>query len=207
MAFIYAGSQLVNSSSSLNHHPPSMRSFSSAGDTDFVDHAILSCGKGKPTNGFSISGPEIGSQRRALEDEARLLLLMQQKYADQDGKFSHVRASQTPSAYQDQRFHGADEYAGANNVYGFSPRLVDQGQSLDQSLYTHFSQLKFAYGPISNGYQHDILGNFQCRNEVDGMAVLQRNERLDFNKYYTGYGNQTFQGYGSGDVFARVFGM
>ncbi|XP_055810145.1 uncharacterized protein LOC129880151 isoform X2 [Solanum dulcamara] len=202
-----SGSQLVNSSSSLNHHPPSIRSFSSAGDTDFVDPAIFSCGKGKPTNGFSISGPEIGSQRRALEDEARLWLLMQQKYADQDGKFSHVRASQTPSAYQDQRFHGADEYAGTNNVYGFSPRLVDQGQSLDQSLYTHFSQLKFANGPISNGYQHDVLGNFQCRNEVDGMADLQRNEKLGFNKYYTGYGNQTFQGSGSGDVFARVFGM
>ncbi|XP_060184015.1 uncharacterized protein LOC132613799 isoform X1 [Lycium barbarum] len=202
-----SGSQLVNTSSSSLIHPPSLRSTSSAGDTDFVDPAILSCGKGKPTNGFCISGLEIGSQRRALEDDARLWLLMQQKYADQDGKFSRNLASQTPSAYQEQRFHGADEYAGVSNVYGFTPRPVDQRQSFDQSLYTHFPQQKFANGPISNGYQHDISGNFQCRNEVDGMAEFQRNERLGFNKYYTGYENQTFQGSRSGDVFPRVFGM
>lgn len=173
-----------------------MRSFSSACDTDFVDLAILGYGKGKPANGF-------------LEDEARLWLLMRWKYSGQDGKFSHILASQTPSAYQDQRFHGADEYAGANNVYSFSPRLVDQGQSFNQSLYTYFPQQKFANDPISKSYQHDILGNYQCRNEVDGMAELKRNERLGFNKYFTGYGNhfQTFQGFGSGDVSARVFGM
>ncbi|XP_049373371.1 uncharacterized protein LOC125838350 isoform X2 [Solanum verrucosum] len=202
-----SGSQLVNSSSSLIHHPSSVRSFSSAGDTDFIDPAILSSGKGKTTNGFSISGLEIGSQSRALEDEARLWLLMQRKHADRDGKFSHVLASQTPSAYQDQRFNGADEHTSAKNLYGFSPRLVDQSQNFDQSLYTHFPPQKFGNGRISNGNQHDMLGNFQCRNEVDGMAELQRNERFGFNKYYNGYGNETFQGSGSGDVFARVFGM
>ncbi|XP_015073961.1 uncharacterized protein LOC107018096 isoform X4 [Solanum pennellii] len=199
-----SGSQLVNSSSSLIHYPSSMRSFSSAGDSDFIDPAILSSGKGKTTNGFSISGLEIGSQGRALEAEARLWLLMQRKHADQDGKLSHVHASQTPSAYQDQRFNGEDEHTGTKK---FGPRLVDQGQNFDQSLYTHFPLQKFGNGPISNGFQHDLLGNFQCRNEVDGMAELQRNERLGFNKYYNGYGNQTVQGSGSGDVFARVFGM
>ncbi|KAK6791746.1 hypothetical protein RDI58_010827 [Solanum bulbocastanum] len=123
-----SGSQLVNSSSSLIHHPSSMRSFSSA-------------------------GLEIGSQSRALEDAARLWLLMQRKHADRDGKFSHVLASQTPSAYQDQRFNGADEHTSAKNLNGFSPRLVDQGQSFDQSLYTHFPPQKFGNGPISNGFQ------------------------------------------------------
>ncbi|KAK4721622.1 hypothetical protein R3W88_011855 [Solanum pinnatisectum] len=174
---------LASCITSLNLHS---KYLSCAGDTDFIDPAILRSGKGKTTNGFSISGLEIGSQSRALEDEARLCLLMQRKHAGPDGKFSHVLASQTPSAYQDQSFNG---------------------QSFDQSLYTHFPPQKFGNGPISNGYQHDILGNFQCRNEVDGMAELERNERLGFNKYYTGYGNQTFQGSGSGDLFARVFGM
>ncbi|XP_009790896.1 uncharacterized protein [Nicotiana sylvestris] len=203
---IYAGSQLVNSSSNLIH-PPSTRSTRTAGEADFVDPAILSCGKGKPTNGLSISGLEVGSQRRALEDEARLWLLMQQNYADQEGKFSRVLASQTPSAHLEQRFHGADEYAGLNDLRGFSSRMVDQRQNLDQSLYAHLSQQKLANGHSSNGYHHNVLDEFQCRNEVGRMAELQRNDRLGLNGYYAGNGNLTFQGSRSGDVFARVFGM
>ncbi|XP_016436263.2 uncharacterized protein LOC107762420 [Nicotiana tabacum] len=207
-----SGSHSVNSSSSSLLHTPSTGSISSAGDIDFVEPAISSCGSGKPTNGFDISALEIGSacvpQFRAFEDEARIWHLMQQKSVDQEGKFSQVFVSQTPSVHQLQRFpgHGGDEYFGLDDIYGFSS-MVNRHQSFDPSSYSQFPQQKLANGNIFNGFQHNSFRDIHHSNEVDCLTELQKNERLGFKNFYAGYGDMMFQAPRSGDVYTRVFGM
>lgn len=180
-------------------------------DVDFIDSAILSCGKGKPANGLNTSGlstrPAFNQQMGAFDNEARLWLLMQQHAtADQDSKFSQNFVQQT-SAHRDMRLpgHPGVELSTLNDVYGYSSRLMDRCQSFDSFSLAQFSQQKFGNGHISNCYQHS-LDEVQGRNEV-AIADHQRSEKVGLNKYFSGYGDLMFQMTSSGDVYTRVFGM
>ncbi|KAL3523409.1 hypothetical protein ACH5RR_016243 [Cinchona calisaya] len=181
-------------------------------DADFIDPAILSRGKGRPTNGLNFSGlntrPVSNQQMGAFDNEKRLWLLMQQQAtADQDSKYSQIFMQQTTPVQREMRFPGpvGDEISTLNDVYDYSSRLMDRCESYDSSSFALLSQQKFGNGHISNGYQQG-LDEAERKNEL-GFAEIQRNEKLGLNKYFSGYGDLMFQMTGSGDVYTRVFGM
>ncbi|CAI9091014.1 OLC1v1025931C1 [Oldenlandia corymbosa var. corymbosa] len=183
-------------------------------DIDFADPAILSYGKGKPTNGLNLPGlntrpPSSNQQMGGLDDETRLWLLMQQQAtADQASKYSQMYVPQTPSQGQ-MGFPGlvGDDLASLNDVYGYQSRLMDQQrQTYEPPSYGKVSQQQmYGNGHISNGGYPYGFADVQRKNEV-AMAELQRNDRL-MNKYFSGYGDSMYQMANSGDVYTRVFGI
>lgn len=184
----------------------------STSDIDFIDPAILSYDKGKPTNGLNIPGlhtwlPSNQQMVGGLDDETRLWLFMQQQAtADQASKYSQTFMPQTTSQAQ-MGFPGlvGDDLSSLSDVYGYQSRLMDQHQTNEPSLYGKGSQQMYGNGQISNG-NHFSYADVQRKNEV-AMAGLQRNERL-MNKYFSGYGDSMYhQMANSGDVYTRVFGM
>ncbi|KAL3520651.1 hypothetical protein ACH5RR_018800 [Cinchona calisaya] len=167
-------------------------------------------GEGKPTNGLNISGlntrAAFNQHIDAFDNETRLWLLMQQQAtANQDSKYSQSFAQQTP-VHQDTMFpgHAGVELSTLSDLYGYSSRLIEC-QSYDSSSFAQFSQQKFGNGHLLNGFQHN-LDEAHRRNEV-AIAEHQRSEKLGLNKYFSGYGDLTFQMASSGDVYTRVFGM
>ncbi|KAI3459024.1 hypothetical protein Pfo_015687 [Paulownia fortunei] len=199
-----SGSGLANASSfpTTLLQPSSTRLSSSTDDVDFFDPALLSCSKGKRTNGFKNPSFEMGPTGTpwlsAFEDESRLWLLMQQSAsAHQDPKFSQMFAPQTPPIQQELSYtgHMGNGLSGLDDIY--------EHQKCDPSFFTQMSQQTYAIGHISNtnGYRHS-LDEVQHKGEV-GMTELQMNERLGV-KYFPGYGDLMFN---SSDVYTRVFGL
>lgn len=159
-----------------------------------MDPAILAVGKGRLQGGLNSPGLEMRSnfpsQLSAYENDARLQLLMQRSLAPQ----------------QNHRFPDfGDGFSHVNDSYGISSRHLDQTQASNLSPYSQLSVQQSRNRAMSNGH-------WDGWNEVQGgstlgMAELLRNERLGFNKFYSGYEDSKFRMPSSGDLYNRTFGM
>ncbi|XP_011077033.1 uncharacterized protein LOC105161135 [Sesamum indicum] len=206
---VSSGCRLANASpfSSTLLQPSPTRLSGSLENANLSSPAILTCGKGQQTYGFTTPGFEMRPtgvpSLSALDDESRFWLMMSQSTsAHPNSKFSKMFATQTPLMQQQlsHSSHMGNGLSGADDVYGLHPRLVDQHQNYNPSFFTPTSQQKYANGRISNtnGHQHRL-------DEVprNSETELQRKERLGgVNKYFPSYGELMFS---SADVYSRVF--
>ncbi|XP_050368284.1 uncharacterized protein LOC126786489 isoform X2 [Argentina anserina] len=195
-----SGNLLHDNSSLLRnaYQPQPTGNIGSSGDIEFMDPAILAVGKGRPQGG--LNNPvemrsNFPSQLSAFENDSRLQLLMQRSFSQQ----------------QNLRYPDfGDSYSHVNDSYGMSSRLLDQSQASNVSP---FAQLSIQ--PIRNNRSMSN-GHWDGWNEVQGgnsmgMAELLRNERvnerLGYNKFYSGYEESKFRMPNSGDLYNRTFGM
>ncbi|KAL0403438.1 UNVERIFIED_CONTAM: hypothetical protein Sradi_1984600 [Sesamum radiatum] len=184
----------------------------SFGAVDFLDPAMLSCVKGKPTNGLKSAGFDTRQastgQLSTFEDESRLWPLMKQSTsARQDSKFSHMFVQQTPFVQQEPSYTSHMEencLSGLDDIYLLSSRMVDQVQNYDACCLAQMSQPKSSNGHVSNTNCYwQSLDEVQHRGEMC-MRDPQRNERFGVNNYFPGYGDLMFS---SGDIYTKVFGL
>lgn len=110
------------------------------------------------------------------------------------------------SAQQNLRFPDVgDCFSPLNDAYGIHSRLMEQSQANNLSPFAQLSLQQSRNGLMSNGHW-DGWNEAQSGNNL-GMAELLRNERLGFNKFYTGYEDSKFRMPSSGDLYNRTFGM
>lgn len=178
-----------------SYQPQPTGNIGSSGDIEFMDPAILAVGKGRLQGGLDNPGVEMRSnypsQLSAFENDARLQLLMQRSFPQQ----------------QNLRYPDfGDGYSHANDSYGLSSRLLDQSQASNISPFAQLSlQQSRNNRSMSNGHW-DGWNEAQGGNSV-GMAELLRNERLGYNKFYSGFEESKFRMPSSGDLYNRTFGM
>ncbi|XP_031286914.1 uncharacterized protein LOC116145611 [Pistacia vera] len=191
-----SGNHLLDSSSLLRNTYQTQHAgnISSTGDIEFIDPAILAVGKGRLQGGLNNPGLDMRSnfppQLNAFENEARLQLMMQRSL----------------SPHQNLRYADVgDSLNSLSDSYAISSRLMDQSQVNNLSPYAQLSMQQSRNSLISNGHW-DGWSEVQGGNSL-GMAELLRNERLGFNKFYTGYEESKFRMPSSGDIYNRTFGM
>ncbi|KAK8544962.1 hypothetical protein V6N12_025821 [Hibiscus sabdariffa] len=182
----------LDSSSLLrkSYQAPASGGIGGAGDIEFMDPAILAVGKGRLQGGLNNSGldmrsnfpPHIGP----YENEARFQLLMQRSF----------------SPHQNLRYDVGDSVSSLNDSYGVSSRLMNQSQVNNISPYAQLSLQQSRNSHMSNG-PWDGWNEVQGGNNV-GMAELLRNERLGFNKTYSGYEGSNYR---MSDLYNRTFGI
>ncbi|KAJ4725944.1 RNA binding (RRM/RBD/RNP motifs) family protein [Melia azedarach] len=166
----------------------------STGDIEFMDPAILAVGKGRLPSGLNNPSLDIRSnfptQLSAFENEARLQLMMERSL----------------SPHQNLRYANiGDSFSSLGDSYGISPRLMDQTQMNNISPFAQLSMQQSRNSLVTNGHW-DGWNEVQGGNSL-GMAELLRNDRLGFNKFYTGYEDSKFRMPSSGDLYNRTFGM
>ncbi|XVF20181.1 hypothetical protein REPUB_Repub11eG0175900 [Reevesia pubescens] len=190
-----SGNHLVDSSSLLrnSYQAPASGGIGGPGDIEFMDPAILAVGKGRLQGGLNNSGLDIRSnfqpQLGAYENEARFQLLMQRSLSPQ----------------QNLRYGVGDSFSSLNDSYGISSRLMGQSQVNNMSPYAQLSLQQSRNSHMSNGHW-DGWNEVQGGNGL-GVAELLRNERLGFNKFYSGYEDSKYRMPTSGDLYNRTFGM
>ncbi|KAK4849840.1 hypothetical protein QYF36_001304 [Acer negundo] len=193
-----SGNHLLDSSSMLrnSYQTQPAGNMNATGDIEFMDPAILAVGKGRLQGGLNNPGLDMRSnfpsQLNAFENEARLQLMMQRSL----------------SPHQNLRYPDiGDNFSSLSDSYGISSRLMDQSQVSNLSPFAQLSIQQSRNSLISNGHTHwDGWNEVQGGNNL-GMAELIRNERLGFNKYYTGYEDSKFRMPSSGDIYNRTFGI
>ncbi|XWS71772.1 hypothetical protein CRYUN_Cryun03dG0167400 [Craigia yunnanensis] len=187
-----SGNHLMDSSSLLrnSYQAPASAGIGGPGDIEFMDPAILAVGKGRLQGGLNNSGFDMRSnfppQLGPYENEARFQLLMQRSL----------------SPHQNLRYDVGDSFSSLNDSYGISSRLMDQPQVNNMSPYAQLSLQQSINSHVSNGHW-DGWNGVQGGNSL-GVAELLRNERLGFNKFYSGYEDSK---YWMGDMYNRTFGM
>ncbi|XWS74234.1 hypothetical protein CRYUN_Cryun02cG0198100 [Craigia yunnanensis] len=187
-----SGNHLMDSSSLLrnSYQAPASGGIGGPGDIEFMDPAILAVGKGRLQGGLNNSGIDMRSnfptQLGPYENEARFQLLMQRSL----------------SPHQNQRYDVGDSFSSFNDSYGISSRLMDQSQVNNMSPYAQLSLQQSRNSHMSNGHW-DGWNEVQGGNGL-GVAELLRNERLGFNKFYSGYEDSKYR---MGDLYNRTFGM
>ncbi|MCD7455214.1 hypothetical protein HAX54_027426 [Datura stramonium] len=138
-----------------------------------MDPAILAIGKGRAQNELNISNldmsPSFLPQLSAFENEAGLQLLMER----------------SPSLHQNQRFVDVRDNFSPFNDYRISSRIVDQTMANNLLTFSQLSLPQSRNSVMSNGHG-DGWNCVQSGNDLD-VAELLRNERLGFNKFFTGY--------------------
>lgn len=159
-----------------------------------MDPAILAVGKGRLPSGLNNPSLDIRSnfptQLSAFENEARLQLMMERSL----------------SPHQNLRYANiGDSFSSLGDSYGISPRLMDQTQMNNISPFAQLSMQQSRNSLVTNGHW-DGWNEVQGGNSL-GMAELLRNDRLGFNKFYTGYEDSKFRMPSSGDLYNRTFGM
>ncbi|GAB4825388.1 hypothetical protein Ancab_008262 [Ancistrocladus abbreviatus] len=164
-----------------------------AGDIEFMDPAILAVGKGRlNSGGINKSGLDmqrIFPSQAPSENDTNLQLLIQQ--------------SLTP--HQNLRYTEVmDSFSPLNNAYGFSSRHMEQTQACNPSTLTRFS-LHSRNAVMSNGHWDD-WNELKAGND-SGIAEILRNDRLGFNKLYSGFEDSKFQMPSSANLSYRTFGM
>ncbi|KAM1447466.1 hypothetical protein EV2_006616 [Malus domestica] len=191
-----SGNHMYGTSTLLRnaYQPQANGNIGSSADIEFMDPAILAVGKGRLQGGLNNPGPEMRSnfpsQLSGYENDARLQLLMQRSLAPQ----------------QNLRYPDfGDGFSHVNDSYGISSRLLEQSQASNLSPFSQMSLQQSRNRVMSNGH-------WDGWNEVQGgsnvsMAELLRNERLGFNKFYSGYEESKFRMPSSGDLYNRTFGM
>ncbi|PWA64604.1 Nucleotide-binding, alpha-beta plait [Artemisia annua] len=89
-----------------------------------------------------------------------------------------------------------------------NPRFSEQTTSYQQNNFSSYQQTSFQQPRSSsnvNGHWNSWNG-VQNGNDI-AMAELLRNERLGFNRYYSGHEDTKFQLPTSGDLYNRTFGI
>ncbi|KAI7980253.1 CCR4-NOT transcription complex subunit 4 [Camellia lanceoleosa] len=211
-----SGNHLVNTTSLPNSQycAPSAGNINNTREFDLIDPAILVVGRGKATDVLNNPGLETwptSTQPTTYEDQARLWLLMQQSAsAYQEPKFPPIFMQETtPSTHQQLNFSGriGDGFSPIGDTFGLSSRFMDQHQTYNPSPFATqlSSQQKYGNGHVSNGHWPG-MDEVRLRNEV-GMAEIQRNEMLGFNKFFPGYGDLMLQMPSTGDVYNRAYGL
>ncbi|GMN24520.1 hypothetical protein TIFTF001_000608 [Ficus carica] len=190
-----SGNRLLDTSSLLRnaYQPQVTGSMGNSTDIEFMDPAILAVGKGRLQGGLNNPALEMRSnfpsQLSPFENDARLQLFM----------------SRSLSSQQNLRFPDiGDGFSHLNDSYGISSRLVEQSQVNNLSPFAQMSLPQSRSGMVSNGHW-DGWNEVQGGNTL-GMAELLRNERVGFNKFYSGYEDSKFR-MPSSDLYNRTFGM
>ncbi|XP_061363165.1 uncharacterized protein LOC133306805 isoform X2 [Gastrolobium bilobum] len=189
------GNSLLDHSSILrnSYQTPSTGNIGGAGDIEFMDPAILAVGKGRFQGALNSPVLDMRSnfmpQLNYFENEARLQLLMQRSLVPQQNlRFSEI----------------GNTFSQLGGSYGISSRL-DQSQVNDVSPFPQLSLQQSTNAALSNGHW-DGWNEVQSGNGL-GVAELLRNERLGFNKFYSGYDESKYRMQNSGDLYNRTFGM
>ncbi|KAK7404659.1 hypothetical protein VNO78_05614 [Psophocarpus tetragonolobus] len=189
-----SGSSLLDHSSLLrnSYQIPLAGNLGSAADIEFMDPAILAVGKGRLQGSLNSPSLDMRSnlmpQLNYFENDARLQLLMQRSLSPQQ----NLRFSEIGNTYS----HIGDSYAVSR---------LDQSQVSNLGPFQQLSLQQSANAVLSNG-QWDGWNEVQGGNSL-GVAELLRNERLGFNKFYSGYDDSKFRMPNSGDLYNRTFGM
>ncbi|TKY67277.1 CCR4-NOT transcription complex subunit 4 [Spatholobus suberectus] len=190
-----SGSSLLDHSSLLrnSYQTPSAGNLGSAGDIEFMDPAILAVGKGRLQGALNSPALDIRSnfmpQLNYFENDARLQLLMQRSLSPQQNlRFSEI----------------GNTFSQLGDSYAVSSRL-DQSQVSNLGPFQQLSLQQSTNAVLSNG-QWDGWNDVQNGNSL-GVAELLRNERLGFNKFYSGFDDSKFRMPNSGDLYNRTFGM
>ena len=170
---------------------PSSGNFGTSGDIEFMDPAILAVGKGRLQGTLNSPGLDMRSnylpQVNYLENEARLQLLMQRSQ-QQNLRLSEI----------------GNTFSQIGDSYGISSRL-DQPQVSNLAPFAQLS-LQQSRNPLLSNGQWDGWNEVPSGNNL-GVAEILRNERLGFNKFYSGYDDSKYRMPNSGDLFNRTFGM
>ncbi|XP_039015243.1 uncharacterized protein LOC120145494 [Hibiscus syriacus] len=191
-----SGNHLMDSSTLLrnSYQAPQSGGIGGAGDVELIDPAILEVGKGRIHGGLNYPGFDMRSnfveQLGTYENEARLQVLMQRSL----------------SPHQNLRYDAGNSFSSPNDSYGISSRLMDHSQVNNMSS---FAQLNLQQSRNTHNMSN---GHWNGWNEVQGgnglgVAELLRNERLGFNKFYSGYEDSKYRMPTSGDLYNRTFGM
>ncbi|KAG4385337.1 hypothetical protein GLYMA_12G073200v4 [Glycine max] len=195
ISVLLTGNSLLDHSSLLrnSYQTPSAGNLGSAGDIEFMDPAILAVGKGRLQGALNSPALDIRSnfmpQLNYFENDARLQLLMQRSLAPQQNlRFSEI----------------GNTFSQLGDSYAVSSRL-DQSQVSNLGPFQQLSLQQSTNAVLSNG-QWDGWNEVQSGNGL-GVAELLRNERLGFNKFYSGYDDSKFRMPNSGDLYNRTFGM
>ncbi|XP_068636320.1 uncharacterized protein [Aristolochia californica] len=191
-----SGNPLLENSLSRNLFQVSNGSTGSVGDVELIDPAILAVGKGRLPLGINNSGVDLSGHFSATqnsnENDLRLQLLLQQ---------------QSLSAHQNFRFSDQmdDRYSTIKDGY-ITSRLF--GQTEENSL-SHYAQMSLEQSRDQQFLrgQWDSWNEVQNGNEMVGVTEFLRNERVGFNKYFSGYDELKVRMPSSGDVYNRAFGI
>ncbi|KAL2328671.1 hypothetical protein Fmac_022098 [Flemingia macrophylla] len=190
-----SGNPLLGHSSLLrnSYQTPSVGNLGSTGDIEFMDPAILAVGKGRLQGALNSPAPDMRSnfmpQLNYFENDARLQLLMQRSLSPQQShRFSEI----------------GNTFSQLGDSFALSSRL-DQSQVNNLGPFQQLSLQQSANAVLSNG-QWDGWNEMQGGNGL-GVAELLRNERLGFNKFYSGYDDSKFRMPNSGDLYNRTYGM
>ncbi|XP_012572771.1 uncharacterized protein [Cicer arietinum] len=190
-----SGNSLLDHSSFLrnSHQTPSAGNIGGTGDIEFMDPAILAVGKGRLQGAQNSQSLDMRSnfmpQLNYFENEARLQLLMQRSLTQQQNlRFSEI----------------GNNFSQLGDSYGISSRL-DQSQVSNLAPFSQLSLQQSTNAILSNG-QWNGWNEVQSGNGL-GVAELLRNERLGFNKFYSGYDDSKYRMPNSGDLYNRTFGM
>ncbi|TYG67836.1 hypothetical protein ES288_D05G106900v1 [Gossypium darwinii] len=185
-----SGNHLMDCSSLLRNSYQALASggIGGPGDIEFMDPAILAVGKGRLQGALNSSGLDMRSnfppQLDPYEDEARFQLLMQRSL----------------SPNQNMRYDGGDS---SPYFEGISSGLMDQSQV---NKISPFAQLSLPQSRNTNGHW-DGWNEVEGGNGI-GVAELLQNQRLGFNKFYSGYEDSNkYRMPTSGDLYSRTFGM
>ncbi|XP_022634179.1 uncharacterized protein LOC106756133 isoform X2 [Vigna radiata var. radiata] len=195
ISVLLTGNSLLDHSSLLrnSYQSPSAGNLGGAGDIEYMDPAILAVGKGRLQGALNSPALDIRSnfmpQLNYFENDARLQLLMQRSLSPQQNhRFSEI----------------GNTFSQLGDSFAVSSRL-DQSQVSNLSPFQQLSMQQSANAVLSNG-QYDGWNEVQTGNGL-GVAELLRNERLGFNKFYSGYDDSKFRMPNSGDLYNRTFGM
>ncbi|KAI3678437.1 hypothetical protein L6452_37729 [Arctium lappa] len=180
------GNHMYEASSLMRkmHQAPAPVYNGSVGDLEFMDPAILAVG-GRVPGGLSSPGLDMRSnfpsQHTSFENDNRLRLLVQRSFSPQNQRFSEL---------------GGDNFGQRTDAYGIPSRSPYQQQA-------NFQQPRSS---LMSNVHWDGWNEVQSGNDI-AMAELLRNERLGFNKYYSGYEDAKFRLPSSGDLYNRTFGI
>lgn len=195
IVILLTGSSLLDHSSFLrnSHQTPSAVNIGGTSDIEFIDPAILAVGKGRLQGAQNSQALDMRSnfmpQLNYFENEARLQLLMQRSLSQQQNlRFAEI----------------GNTFSQLGDSYGISSRL-DQSQVSNLAPFPQMSVQQSTNAILSNG-QWDGWSEVQSGNGL-GVAELLRNERLGFNKFYSGYDDSKYRMPNSGDLYNRTFGM
>ncbi|XP_068668358.1 uncharacterized protein [Aristolochia californica] len=191
-----SGNPLLENPLSTNlFHVPN-GSTGTVGDVEFIDPAILAVGKGRLPLGISNSGmdlsPHYPAMRHSNESDLRLQLLLQQ---------------QSLSAHQNFRISDQmdDRYSTIKDGYTTS-RLLGQ---TEEKSFSHFAQMSLQQSrnqQFSSG-QWGSWSEVQNGNEMGGVTEFVRNQRVGFNKYFSGYDELKVRMPSSGEIYKSAFGI
>ncbi|XP_039059516.1 uncharacterized protein LOC120203258 [Hibiscus syriacus] len=173
-----------------SYQAPASSGIGGVGDIEVMDPAILAVGKGRLQGGLNNSGLDMQSnfppQLGLYENDARVQLLRQRSL----------------SPHQNLRYDVGDRFSSRNGSYGVSSRVMDQSQVNNISPYARLYLQQSRNSHMSNG-PWDGWNEVQGGDNV-GMAESLRNERLGFNKFYSGFEDSRYK---MGDLYNRTFWM